>query len=83
MLGYLGKNVFKNINGICSSHKFKDVILVLGGKKNQHVFLYLQDFVNRLFGEEVGTKSTHSSLFIKKLPKFESRSYFYNFLSSF
>ena len=29
VLGYLGKKVFKKINGICRSHKFKDMILVL------------------------------------------------------
>ena len=29
VLGYLGKKVFKKIDGICCSHKFKDMILVL------------------------------------------------------
>ena len=29
VLGYLGKKVFKKIDGICCSHKFKDLILVL------------------------------------------------------
>ena len=60
VLGYLGKKVFKNINGICCSHKFKDMILVLRDKKNQHAFFYWQDFVNRLFGELVGMESTYS-----------------------
>ena len=37
VLGYLGKKVFKKINGICCSHKFKDMILVLRDKKtNMH-----------------------------------------------